>query len=88
MKLMAKMLTTTDNPYNPFDDFDSWYAYDQAKGHCTCEYLARSCNDLGPELSELETVQSKNAIIEQICRINATGNWTYVEKEREYDIGD
>ena len=26
------LLTTIDNPYNPFKDWDSWFAYDMQKG--------------------------------------------------------
>ena len=34
---MAKCaLTTVDNPYNPFDQFDSWYQFDMDKGYGTC----------------------------------------------------
>lgn len=39
MKIYA--LTTKDNPYDPFNDFDHWYEYDETKGYCTSEYLAR-----------------------------------------------
>lgn len=40
---MAKVvaITTADNPYDPIDDWDNWYAYDQLMGYGTCEYLAR-----------------------------------------------
>ena len=40
---MAKdcMLTTFDNPYNPFDDFTLWLLYDKEQGYNTCERLAR-----------------------------------------------
>ena len=33
------LLTTIDNPYNPFKDWDSWFAYDQQKGYRTCQIL-------------------------------------------------
>lgn len=35
------LLTTIDNPYNPFKDWDSWFAYDQQKGYHTCQILDR-----------------------------------------------
>ena len=35
------MLTTVDNPYNPFIDFDSWFMYDVSQGYNSCGYLAR-----------------------------------------------
>ena len=38
---MAVMLSTIDNPFNPFDDFDSWFHYDIEKGYNSCSYLAR-----------------------------------------------
>lgn len=34
-------LSTSDNPYNPLTDYDSWDAYDRLKGYGTSEYLAR-----------------------------------------------
>lgn len=35
------MLTTFDNPYNPFDQFDSWFLFDVTKGYNSCEILGR-----------------------------------------------
>ena len=35
------MLTTEDNPFNPFTQWDDWYFYDLSKGYNTCERLAR-----------------------------------------------
>lgn len=36
-----QFLTTSDNPYDPFKDFDKWYAYDEQMGYHTCGLVAR-----------------------------------------------
>jgi hypothetical protein len=62
------MLTTIDNPYNPFDDIALWQMFDKEKGYNTCEYLARIVEPLlSDDLSEKEvdeiTVNAMNEII-------------------------
>ena len=47
------MLSTTDNPFDPFNDFTSWYMFDCEKGHNTCARLARLAN-VNAEMSQKE----------------------------------
>lgn len=54
------MLTTIDNPYNPFDDFTSWFLFDIEKGYNTCGRLARLAN-----VSDEMSVEEQNAEIER-----------------------
>lgn len=53
-------ITTVDNPYDPFEEFDEWLMFDKSKGYHTCERLA-SITNTSPQLSDAEN----NEIIEQ-----------------------
>lgn len=48
------MLTTFDNPYNPFFDFDSWKKWDEDNGYFTSELLAAVIGNTDDVLDEVE----------------------------------
>lgn len=54
------MLTTFDNPFDPFEHFTSWFLFDVEKGYNTCSYLARIV-----DLSEDATQKEENAEVER-----------------------
>jgi hypothetical protein len=76
------MLSTSDNPYNPFTQFKEWYAFDIQKGYNTCSYLARVC-ELSEDVCDRETRLSINDAIEEALMFNLTGNRIKVEKPAE-----
>lgn len=45
MSQVEYRLTTFDNPFDPFTQFDSWFLYDVEKGYNTCAYLDRVINE-------------------------------------------
>lgn len=60
------MLTTFDNPYNPFDQFEEWFLFDMQQGYNTCSYLDRVAdlpNDLSDEEEKTATEQAIDSII-------------------------
>lgn len=62
-------LTTKDNPYDPHNDFDSWYQFDLQKGYNTPGLLARfSCtsDEFTDEENVLEIERAIDTIIEDI----------------------
>ena len=64
---MAKCaLTTIDNPYNPFEQFDAWFQFDMDKGYCSCAYLdriARTSSQLSEEENDKEIERAIDEII-------------------------
>ena len=46
-------ITTIDNPFNPFEDFASWYDFDMEKGYCSCQRVARLAN-ITDDMTDIE----------------------------------
>lgn len=59
------MLTTFDNPYDPFDDFVKWFLFDVEKGYNTCSYLARIARS-SEEFSVVEDKEETERAIDEI----------------------
>lgn len=60
-------ITTVDNPYDYFKQFDEWLNYDRLKGYFTLEYLGRlvhTAPDLSEEDEKLEIERAIDKIIE------------------------
>lgn len=78
------MLTTVDNPYDPYTQYDLWYGFDSSKRiikqvdpnvkiatNC-CEYLDRiaiTSNDMTEEENQME----RQRAIEEIIRLDPWG---------------
>lgn len=72
------MLTTVDNPFNPFTQFDDWLRFDQQAGYFTLEYLARIVRS-SDELSEADQNQAVEDAIEEIVQLNVLGVYRKVK---------
>ncbi len=66
------MLTTVDNPYNPFTHFDEWFQFDTVNGHNTCSYLARIAK-VSDELSETDYYDEVERAIDEIIKYDPLG---------------
>ena len=87
MKIVA--ITTKDTPFDPFDEFADWLAFDHRKGYNTSEYLARIAVT-SDELSDEENEREIEAAIDEIIKLNMPKNIendeiaiNYVKVERE-----
>lgn len=75
MDVVETMLTTVNNPHNPFTEYDEWYAFDERMGYHTTQFLARIVNT-SDELSEVDqSIAIENAITE-IIEENVLGLYT------------
>ena len=61
------MLSTVDNPYNPFEDFTLWLMFDKEKGYDCCEKVARIAQ-LSDDMSEKEINEETDRAIDEIIK--------------------
>lgn len=66
------MLTTVDNPYNPFTEFDEWYRFDTSAGYNTVGLLARVVRT-SDELSDAQQSTAIEDAIDEIVTENVSG---------------
>lgn len=59
-------ITTIDNPFDPIDEFESWFLFDVQKGYNTCAYLARIARTTDEFSDEENQMEIENAIDEII----------------------
>lgn len=83
------MVSTSDNPYNPFDEFDKWYAFDRSNGYHSLSYLARVAHT-SPDLSEIDYHEEVEDAIDDMVRlgglISASGEEvSYIKVTKEFD---
>jgi hypothetical protein len=66
------MLTTIDNPFSPFDEFEAWFAFDVSRGYHTPSYLARIVV-ASDELSDADKFLAIEQAIDEIVELNING---------------
>lgn len=60
------LLTTVDNPFDPIEQFTSWFMFDTEKGYNSCSYLsriARTSDELSDEENNTEIERAIDEII-------------------------
>ena len=62
-------ITTIDNPFNPFEDFTSWFLFDVEKGYNTCSKLARLAN-LTEDMTDKEEIEEIERVIDRLIEID------------------
>ena len=73
------MLTTVDNPFNPFTQYDEWLVYDEDHGYYTNSLLARIVHS-SDELSDADQNVARENAINEIIQENVLGIYRKVSK--------
>jgi hypothetical protein len=76
------MLTTIDNPFDPFDEFERWYTWDFNANYHTPSLLARVVNTSESLTENLQTIEINRAI-DEILKENVLGIYRKVSREFE-----
>lgn len=78
------MLTTVDNPYDPFDDFVHWFLYDVQNGYNSCGLLARIAV-VDDQMSEEEQRIENEKAIDEIIQYDFMNVYKKVTKQVDED---
>ena len=75
-------VTTLDNPFDPFEDFENWKRFDEDQGYHTTSLLCRYLTD-APDISEDSRRKCVEDAVDEIVRFNFTGNYRKVVNDKE-----
>ncbi len=73
-------LTTVDNPFDPFTEFEEWLSFDLHHGYNTLELLDRVIVT-SDDLPETYQIAAYNQAIDEIVMYNASGRHRKVSRE-------
>ena len=73
------MLTTFDNPFDPFEQFTSWLMFDKEKGYDSCERVARIAK-FSDDMTEKEIDEENERAIDEIIKYDFMNVYKKVTK--------
>ena len=80
------MLTTIDNPFDPFEQFTSWLLFDKEKGYNSSERLMRIAN-ISDDMTQKEIDEETERAIDEIIKYDFMNIYVKVKKElKQTDI--
>ena len=74
------MLTTIDNPYDPFDDFQRWFHFDVSHGY-NCSGLVDLYSSVTTDLTESIRAKDTERAIDRAVELNPLGIYRKVSKD-------
>ena len=78
--MAAVAITTIDNPFDPFDDFDSWYRFDMDKDYNSCALLAGLART-SDAFTDKENDEEIERAIDEIIKYDVLNIYKKVKRE-------
>ena len=82
--MICSAITTFDNPFDPFDNFDSWLMFDMDKGYNSCGLLDRFAKT-SDALSEEENNEEIERAIDEIILYDPCNIYKKIKREIKDD---
>lgn len=79
---MATLVSTTDNPYNPWTQYELWSKMDASLGYHTPQYVARLYHLADPE-QQYQEDWMREQVHQDIVEQNITGTYVLVPEPKE-----
>ena len=73
-------ITTIDNPFDPFDDYLSWFMFDIEKGYYTCSKIGRLVKTT-EDMTEKEELEEIERAIDRLIEIDPLDIYTKIVRE-------
>lgn len=74
------LLTTFDNPFDPFEQFLSWFMFDMEKGYDSCGKVARIA-EFSDDMTTKEYFEENERAIDAIIQYDFTNTYRKVVKQ-------
>lgn len=82
---MDTLVTTIDNPWNPFTHWDEWYEFDESSGYHTCGLVARLAV-VSDDLSDHDYEQAVDQAQMKLIKLNPLGVHRLMKKTDNFSL--
>jgi len=83
--MIRHMITTVDNPFDPFTQFEAWLSFDVSHGYQTIPLLGRVART-SDEMSDADRALANEQAIDEIIRDLGSEVYRKVSKQTEETV--
>lgn len=77
---VSTMITTSDNPFDPFEEYDQWFNWDMVNGYNTPGLLDRVLIT-SDQLSDADQLADREEAIDRLIELNPNGMLIKITRE-------